>query len=273
MKSAFHSLRKWGLFTALFTFVLIGFTNCNSSKQVAYFQDVPDTTGVMKRVRNTPFVEPRIKKGDLLHIEVTTIDAEIGGISHQEQTNEGGGSTGGAQQVSGYMVDKNGDIEVPIIGKLQVESMTTMELKEAIRERALKYYKDPMVNVRIANFYITILGQVRAPGRYIVNSEKVSILDAIGLAGDLDLGGMRENVMVIREENGESVFTRVDLNSTDIYQSKYFYLQSGDMIYVEPLKAVATAGTSDKRADRWVTLSLAMISLLLAVATFVIRLN
>lgn len=267
MKFALHTVKNRIATIALSILIVAGFADCNSSKQVAYFQDVPDTASVVKRVKNTAFEEPVIHKGDVLNINITTIDAQVNGIEQQEQAE---GKEG--ESIKGFMVDKDGFIEMPIIGRVQVEGMTTMQLKEAVRQRALKYYKDPLVNVRIVNFYITILGEVRTPGRYIVNTEKVNIMDALGLAGDLTLGGKRNNVMIMREENGETVFTRVDLNSTDIFQSEYFYLQSGDKIYVEPLKALARSGTSDNRADRWVSLTLGVVSVMVATVSLALRL-
>lgn len=269
MKASFHTLKSWAALCASLSFIVISFSNCHSAKQVAYFQDVADTTGVIKRVTNTGFIQPIIHTGDILNIEVTTIDAEISGISQERQT----GEVDGKQTITGYMVDKNGYIEVPIIGKIKVDGMTTIEIKEAVRKSALRFYKEPLVNVRIANFYITVLGEVNAPGRYIANSEKVNILDAIGLAGDLTLGGKRGNVMIIREENGESVLTRVSLNSTELFSSKYFYLQSGDKVIVEPLNAVARAGTSDQRVDRFISLSLGIVSVMVAIASVSLRFN
>lgn len=252
--------------------VVIAFTACNSAKQVAYFQDVADSVAVEKRVRNASYNEPIIHKGDILNIEVTTIDANIGGTTtvQQAKADETGGS---ATLIKGYMVDKNGMVEIPIIGKLAVEGLTTMEVKELVRSKALKFYKDPLVNVRIASFYITVLGEVKRPGLYLVGNEKINIIDALGLAGDMTLGGKRGNVIVIREENGESVFTRVNLNSSDIVQSKYYYLQSGDKIYVEPLKSFARAGTSDERATRTVSLMLGVITVALTAITLITRLN
>lgn len=257
---------------AVLSAVIISFSACNSAKQVAYFQDVADSVAIEKRVRNAAYHEPVIHKGDILNIEVSTIDPNISGIS-AVQTNKEEENGGAATQIKGYMVDKNGMVEIPILGKLAVEGLTTMEIKELVRTKALKYYKDPLVNVRIANFYITVLGEVKRPGLFVVGNEKINIIDAIGLAGDLTLGGKRGNVIVIREENGESVFTRVNLNSSDIVTSKYYYLQSGDKIYVEPLKSFAKAGTSDERTTRLVSLMLAVVTVGLTVATLFIRLN
>lgn len=250
---------------------IIAISACNSSKQVAYFQDVADSLDVEKRVRTAAYHEPVIQKGDILNIEVTTIDANIGGITTVQHTKEDE-SAGMSTQIKGYMVDKNGSVEIPIIGKLEVEGRTTMEVKEMVRGRALKYYKEPLVNVRIANFYITVLGEVKRPGLYIVGNEKINIIDALGLAGDLTLGGKRGNVIIIREEQGQSVFTRVSLNTTDLVQSKYFYLQSGDKIYVEPLKSFAKAGTSDERATRAISLLLGVVSVVVAAVTLATRL-
>ncbi len=265
----FQSGIQTRLATVLLSVAIIAFSACNSAKQVAYFQDVADSVGVEKRVRNVAYNEPVIQTGDILNIEVTTIDANIGGISTVQHAKEDEGS---GAEIKGYMVDKNGMVEIPIIGKLEVQGKTTMEVKEIVRNRALKYYKDPLVNVRIANFYITVLGEVKRPGLYIVGNEKINIIDAIGLAGDLSLGGKRGNVIIIREENGESVFKRVSLNATDIVQSEYYYLQSGDKIYIEPLKAFARSGTSDERATRLVSLTLGVISVLVAAVTLATRL-
>ena len=270
MKSLIQLTGKWFGLSILLATIVIGFADCNSAKQVAYFQDVADSVDVVKRVRNASYEEPIIHVGDILNIEVTTIDAKIGGVSSNEQTK---GSSESNSVIPGYLVDKNGNIEVPIIGKLHVEGMTTMQIREMVRNNALKYYKDPLVNVRIANFYVTVIGEVKNPGRHIVNADKINIIDALALAGDLTLGGKRDNVIIIREENGESVFTRVNLNSTDIVQSKYFYLQPGDKIYVEPLKSYAKAGTSDRNVDRVITLTLGFVTMLVSITTLYIRLQ
>lgn len=253
---------------AILAFVIATFSACNNAKQVAYFQDVPDSANVEKRVPQTVFREPVIHNGDILYIEVSTIDTRIMGITTTEQQGEEGSQK---KTITGYSVDKDGDVELPIIGKLHVVGLTTSQIKEIVRKGALKYYKDPIVNVRIANFSITILGEVKRPGRYIVENDKVSIIDALGLAGDLSLGGKRHNVMIIREENGQSVFTRVDLNSTDLLQSKYYYLQSGDKLYIEPLKSFARAGTANQRIDRFIGLSLGVVSVAVAIASLVLR--
>lgn len=257
---------------SLLLLLIIALSACNSSKQVAYFQDVPDTVGIKKVVPTTQYEELIIKKGDVLNVDITTIDAKIGGdISTEMEDNKQTGS--GQSPISGYTVDKDGFIEIPIVGRVKVGGLTTQQARELILQKASVFYKQPLVNVRIANFVVTIHGQVRQPGRYVVATEKLSIMDAIGLAGDLDIGGKRDNVMVIREEDGKTLFTRVNLNSTKLFQSEYYYLQSGDRIYVEPLETVSRAGTRDQRGDRILSISLGLVSIAIAVTSIILRIN
>lgn len=269
-----HNINMNKINFSILAFLLVGimytFSSCHHAKQVAYFQNIPDSVGTEVRVKNAEYQDLKIHKGDILNIDITTIDAKVGGVVTAENLNS---NTQSEQAVKGYMVDKSGYIEMPVVGRIQVEGLTTAEAKELIRTNALKYYKDPLVNVRVANFVVTILGQVKRPGRYVIATEKVNIIDAIALAGDLDIGGKRQNVMLIRDEGGESVFTRIDLNNTNIFQSKYYYLQTGDKIIVEPLNNVARSGTSDKSLDRIISLSLSLVSISIAIISFTTRFN
>lgn len=259
---------------SIFTFVLLALTyslsSCHSAKNVAYFQNITDSVGVETRMKLAKYQELVIQKGDILDIDISTIDSRKGGEVSTESVS-GSGSEG--QTATGYMVDKNGNVEMPLVGKLKLEGLTIMEAKEHIRETMLKYYKDPLVNVRMLNFIVSVFGEVGSPGRYAIANEKVTILDAIALAGDLTLGAKRSNVMLIRELDGETIFTRVDLNRTDLFQSDYYYLQSGDKIYVEPLRAVARTGTSDRSIDRVISLTLSVVSVSIAIVSVMSRFN
>eukprot|EP01012_Entosiphon_sulcatum_P031666 TRINITY_DN40357_c0_g1_i1.p1 TRINITY_DN40357_c0_g1~~TRINITY_DN40357_c0_g1_i1.p1 ORF type:complete len:185 (+),score=17.36 TRINITY_DN40357_c0_g1_i1:59-556(+) len=152
-------------------------------------------------------------------------------------------------------------IEVPLVGRVNVLGQTTTEAKETIRSKASQYYVNPIVNVRFLNFYINVLGNVTRPGKYTVADEKTSILDAIAIAGDLSITGKRDNVLLIREENGEKRFIRFNLNSTEIFKSPYYYMRSGDIVYVEQGKAKSRTGTTDTSKDRYITLTTSIISL------------
>src|SRR5690606_28835138 len=138
---------------------------------------------------------------------------------------------------SGVLVDKYGYIELPLAGRIKVGGMTTSQIRDEIKKRALPYYKDPVVNVRLANFKINVLGEVNKPGTYIMPNENVTLLDALGIAGDLTIYAKRENILLIRKHVDKKDFIRFNLNSSDVFNSPYFYLCQGDVIYVEPNKA------------------------------------
>jgi len=165
------------------------------------------------------------------------------------------------QTAKGYMVATDGTIELPLIGKIEIEGKTTAQAKELIRIRATKFYKDPIVNIRFANFTVMMLGEVGQPGPLTVTNEKMSIVDAISLSSDLTIQGKRDNIMLIREENGKKVFVRFDMNSTDIFKSPYYYLKSGDVVYVEPNKVKKRNATADRSQERFIGYTATVLSL------------
>lgn len=263
-----HNMLSGRYSNLLLFFILLGYfsTNiaCNSAKKVAYFKDIPDSSKIEKTVIAFPYSEPKIKANDNLFISVETID----------QRNLAVGTTKEGQSkdaYSGYLVDQNGYIEVPLVGRIMVAGHTTSEAKELIRTNASKYFVDPIVNVRYLNFNVTVDGDVAKPGKIPVTDERISILDAISLAGDLNITAKRDNILLIREENGVKRFVRFNLNSSDIFQSPYFYLHNGDFVYVEPIKAKARTATSDTSKDRFITLgsaALSIITVILAIANY-----
>lgn len=232
---------------------------CNSAKKVPYFKDLQDSTNTVNAVKEHSYVEPVIQVNDLLYITVQTIDTKPGS---GEAT-----VSGNADKMNSYIVDKNGMIEVPLVGRVNVLGQTTTEAKETIRVKATQFYVNPIINVRFMNFYINILGDVGRPGRYVVSDEKTSIVDALALAGDLTISGKRDNVLLVREENGEKKFIRFNLNSTEIFKSPYYYMRSGDVIYVEQNKARARAGTTDTSKDRYISLTASVVSLFVVIYT------
>jgi polysaccharide export outer membrane protein len=223
---------NWYSFTLLLLFVAYTLTSsCISVKKTKYLNDLPDTMSVPYVINQpTPFVDPTIESNDNLAVTVQTITQNA--TSTPITTN----SLGTFSELNGNLVDKNGIIEIPLIGKIKVGGLTTAEARELIRLKAKEFYKDPVVNVRISNFNILMLGDVGRPGAINMPSEKVSIIDAIALAGDLPLTAKKTNILLIRSEGDEKKFVRFDLTSKSIYQSPYFYLKQRDIIYVEPSK-------------------------------------
>lgn len=253
---------------AVFCFLL---ASCASYKNIPYFKNLPDSTYVYKngvKINTTAYEGLKIQPDDILQVTIQTIDPELNtaiGADVALASNTQAGKSNGAPDITGYLVDKQGMIELPVAGKIKVGGLTTVEAKEAIRTKAMVYYKEPVVNVRIVNFKVTVLGEVARPGAYIINGEKATILDALGQAGDMTIFGVRKNVLLSRLENGQQKMVRFDLNSTDIFDSPYFYLRQGDIVYVQPSKGKAAA--NDGAMLRTYTIISSTLSLLVVIAS------
>ena len=220
-------------------------SGCTSSKKILYFQNIDDAE--LKPL--TTEYEAVIKKDDRLTIVVSGPDKLVCApynLTLSEMSSTGGGySSNPEQSTLSYLVDPNGDIEFPILGKIHVEGMTRNDLVNYLTEEIGKDVKEPIVYVSFRNYKITVLGEVRSPGTYTIDSEKINILQALGRAGDLNLTAKRENILLLREENGVVTHHRIDLRDKDILESPYFYLQQTDVIYVSPSATrVATATTA-----------------------------
>lgn len=222
-------------------------TSCVSNKKIAYFQDI-QTINQAKLENAAQFVEPIIQPDDILSINIFTLNPQSGAIVNQASATPvlGGNATTSvaAQQIAGFLVDKNGDIELALAGKIKVAGLTTYQARELVREKVSGYYKEPNVQLRFANFKVSVLGEVNAPSSYTLPNEKVSILDALSLAGDLTIYGKRENVLVVRDNNGKKEFARLNLNSSEIFNSPFYYLHQNDVVYVEPNKRKVSASNS-----------------------------
>ena len=213
----------------VFLFVAFLFQSCISHKDITYFQGITKTEA--DSIKNS--FAAIIKTGDVVSISVVSLSPEANQFfsfqSDKSQVNSSSKSLG-------YLVDAAGQIEMPLIGKIKISGLTTGIATDSIRNRLEKYLERPTVLLRYENFRVTILGEVARPGIYVVQNEKISILEALGLAGDMTIYGKRKNVMVIREDNGQRKITRLDLTSPDAFASSCFYLQSSDVVYVDPGK-------------------------------------
>jgi len=213
---------------------------CASSKKVVYLQDIK----VDKRVKAACEYRTVIHVDDLLSIIVSCDDIEAALPFNTPMIGLGKEVTSGNQQAAlGYLVDKEGYVDFPVLGKLQVDGISRNELADMLKEKLSGYLKNPIVTIQFQNFKVTILGEVKAPGSYKVVSERVSLLDALGMAGDLQINGKRKNVLVMREQGDEKIFARVDLTSSDFIDSPFFYLQQNDVVYVEPNKGRIAGGS------------------------------
>ncbi|MFC2175893.1 polysaccharide biosynthesis/export family protein [Bacteroidota bacterium] len=225
---------------AVLLFLLASFLilseSCITRKDISYFQDVSDTITVQKITKG---FEAKINAGDILSIHVSSLSAEASSFFNVV------GEESDQQVANTYLVDANGNIEMSLIGVVPVGGLTGIEAKSIIKEKLEKYLINPTVNVRIRNFKVTVLGEVQQPGVYTIPNEKVTLVEALGLAGDLSIFGKRLNVVLIREEDGQRHFVKIDLRSKDLFESEYYYLHSNDIIYVEPGKGKIAS------ADAW----------------------
>jgi len=283
-----RSLNKEYLFSSVIICLTLIITSCSSSKKVKYFQDIPDS-GQLKTIPAAVYIEPRIQVDDILSVVILLTDPSAsqminsGNVAIASSTSAGAGSAGAngmgssalaaaassgisqMQSPSGYLVNRDGNIEVPVLGKIHAVGHTTSELKDTIQAIAEKYYNDPTVIVRYANFKINITGEVLKPGVYIMPNEKVSILDALAMAGDLTIFGKRENVLLIRENpDGTKTPYRINLKKSDIMSAPYYYMRQNDVIYVEPRKAKSDA--TDAAQAKYVTIAGALLSIILVLA-------
>ncbi len=254
--------------------------SCNTTHKIKYFQDIPDS-GQLKTIAKAEYTEPIIRNGDILNIIIQTIDPLSTSMVNNGNVSAGTPSqssssnslllsavSGGNQQaaVTGYLVDKEGNIEIPILGKIQASGNTTFQLKDIVYNRALKFFKEPTVTVRLANFKVNVTGEVLKPGEYIMPDEKESVMDALSMAGDLTIFGKRENVLLIRENpDGSKTPYRINLKKSDILSSPAYYLRQNDLIYVEPRKAKSDA--TDASQTKYFAIAGSILSILIILAT------
>ncbi|WP_394344234.1 polysaccharide biosynthesis/export family protein [Seonamhaeicola marinus] len=199
---------------------------------------------------------PRLKTNDLISIYVSTYDLEA-----VKPFNLFKGDGIGRSESIDYLIDAEGNIDFPVLGKVKLKGLTIEESKELFKEKlSADYLKDPIVNIRIKNFRITVSGEVRNPGVYSVSGERITILEALGLAGDLTIKGKRDNVMIIRDFNGSKTITRIDLTSKEIFSSPVYYLTQNDIIYVEPNKSAISSSSLDSRTTTAISIASILIT-------------
>ncbi len=237
-------------------------TSCGSKKDVVYFQNSSDFETLVDRNSFTP----KFKVDDLVSIYVSTLDNEASVPFNLFRGVSEGGIT--PEQVD-YLIDKNGEIDFPVIGKLKIAGLSPDELRVLLRQELADYLKDPIINIRLRNFSVTVLGEVKNPGTFPVVGERITILEALGYAGDLTIKGERDNVMVIRDFDGTKVYSRIDLTKKEALNSPVFYLTQNDVVYVEPNKSAITSSALDNRA----TIAVSIASVLITSAVLIITRN
>ena len=215
----------------LIFFVFI--TSCVPKKSVVYLQG--NQNAIASASNN---YEPIIQQDDILYIHISSsvIEAAAPFNLESKSASTSGNATGFEALKQSYLVDNLGNIEFPVLGTLYVAGLTMQKLKSNIKEKLLLYVKDPVINIRILNFKISVLGEVNRPGTISVSSQRITFLEAISQSGDLTLYGKRDNILLIRDFQGTKTYNRIDITKADFVNSPFYYLDQNDVIYVEPKK-------------------------------------
>jgi polysaccharide export outer membrane protein len=231
-------MRNFSIGIILSVLGISAFCSCNTKKDILYFQGRPT-----EYTANSTF-NPTIKPDDLLSVLVMANDEKSTALFNMPLAignNLYGGYVQGAPTPPGYLVNADGNIEFPVIGEVKLAGLTRTQAIDLLKEKLSSYIVNPTISLRILNFRITVLGDVRNPGTFTIPNERVTILEALGIAGDLLITAERQNIMVIREENGKRREYRIDLTQESLFSSPAFFLEQNDVVYVEPNRAKRSA--------------------------------
>lgn len=217
-----------------FLLLLIPFflLSCASRKGIVYLQDIDNAKSYDVNIS----YEPKLQPDDLLSIIISAENPEVTlpfnlpeiQGNYQFNNNQNGIKT--------YLIDHEGNIDFPVLGKIKLGGLSRTEAHKKLKEQIAEYIKNPGVNLRILNYKISVIGEVIKPGSYTIPSERITVLEALSLAGDLSIYGKRDNILVIHEADGKKTYTRVNITSTDVLNSPAYYLAQNDIVVVEPNK-------------------------------------
>ena len=228
------SSRKWLLYLSS---ILI-LSSCSTKKEIIYFQGIEELEGMPA----PEDFKAEIEVNDVLRIDVSSINEEVVEPFRFSVAGQTGGGNGGSSSLNGYLVDVDGNINFPILGEVEVIGKTREEVEEYLTMALKDYVKDAVVRVRLMNFKVTVMGEI---GSQVINvpDERLSVLQAIAMSGDVSYDGKRENILVVRMQDGKIVTGRVDLTSAQVFTNPFYYLKQNDIIYVEPTyRRVKSAG-------------------------------
>lgn len=244
----------------LLLLLIVSATSCVSKKDITYFQ-----YDAIEQANVTNSYETVLKPDDLVQITVSAVDLEavkhfnLPAVNFASTTN----SALGTPQQQAYLIDNEGYIDFPVLGRLKIGGLERKEVITLLRNKlSPDYVKNPTINIRITNYTITILGDVKKPGTYTIPNERITILEAIGLAGDLNITGKRNTIKVFREINGKKIQFDVDLRSNKIFTSPVYYLQQNDLVYVDQNKSSSQDAAFNRNTGLFVSIGSILVSLI-----------
>lgn len=257
------------------TFLLL---SCNTAEKVVYLQQAGSPLPVTLQSEMAPIPDPLIKVGDLLVITINSSTPEaampfnlplvptLGMTDYNISRNTVSSYSGGLQN---YIVSTQGSIVLPVIGELSVKGLTKSELAERIKSTIYPKYitEEPIVLIRYGNFNVSVLGEVNRPGKFIIENDKLSVLEALALAGDLTIFGQRDNILLVRESEKGRETIRIDLRDKNLLYSPYFYLQQSDVLYVQPNEPRSRSSALSTAE----TLSISVIGTLISLTSLIIN--
>lgn len=261
---------KRNLYSLFFAFLCLFFIGCSNGKHVAYFQNAD----VISYEDSKGLFDAHIMPKDLLTITVSATDPKAVtpfNLSVSRTLNSTGMLNYGGENLQNYLVDNEGYINFPVVGPLKVGGLTKRECENLVREKIKPYMSEsenPIVTVKMASFKVTVSGEVKSPGVFIVDQEKINVIEALARAGDLTIYGRRENVLLIREDStGQKSVVRLNLNDANLINSPYYYLQQNDCLYVEPNKVQANNSSIGSSITIW----LSVVGILTSVASLMVN--
>ena len=247
-------------------FFLVLLFSCTSKKDIIYYQDI-DTLGVQEK--STSY-EIKIQPDDLLMIIVSAEDPEIAipfNLTTSSIPTAERPDAIGQQSTQLYLVDVNGIIDFPILGKLKISGLTRTEVLKILQDKIAVFIKNPIINLRIMNFKYSVQGEVTAPGTYSVDSERITLIEALSKAGDLTIYGKRNSILIIREIDGVKSYNRVDITKAGFINSPFYYLAQNDVVYVEPNKSRINAAAVGPNTGVIISVSSLLITLITLIIT------
>lgn len=244
--------------------------SCGSSKNIAYFKNADS----LRYAASKGLFDAKIMPKDLLTITVSTTNPKAAtpfNLSVTNTLNSTGLLNSGAGSLQTYLVDNEGYINFPVVGRLNVGGMTKRQCEDYICSKIAPYMaatENPIVTVKMASFKVSVSGEVKSPGIFYVDQEKINVLEALARAGDLTIYGRRENVLLIREDDkGNKTFHRLNLNDANLINSDYYYLQQNDILYVEPNSVQAKNSTIGSSITIWFS----VVSILTSIASLMVN--
>lgn len=249
LKSFSNSLRYLALFI-----IIINFLSCTTKKEILYFQNSSKSTFDSK------ILDQKIEPNDIISVKINSTNIELSNIYNFDLI-DGAAQQISAIQLKNYLVNNEGNITLPILGIIKVTDKTMNELEQFLSKKLIDegHLKDPTVIVRVLNSKVTILGEVKMPGTYNFTEKNLTLLQAIGLAGDLTINGKREDIILIRQENNVKTISHINMTSTDWFESSNYYIKQNDVIVVNPNNAKIKSGGLIGNASTFI----AIVSLLL----------